>query len=137
VTGYNNLNTVGIDAGVQYLLHPGLLMGFSLINLNQPVLAGYREEIPLITRWGISYHPTKRITAFASISKDSWFPLSLRMGFQLLVNPFLSLYSGLNTDPSVPSLGLQLRRNRISVNYAFQYHFDLGGSHMWGLTFGK
>ncbi len=132
VQNYFSSNSLGVDAGIQYVLHPNILMGFSLLNLNQP--AGKPEEIPLKTNWGMSFRLGERFDTYIAIRKDSWYPASVRVGFEIRLNSLITLHNGFNTYPAVPSLGLTLKRNMIAIHYAFQYHFDLGGTHFWGLS---
>ena len=132
VQNYLSLNSLSLDAGIQYVLHPNVLMGFSLLNLNQPV--GKPEEIPLKTNWGMSFKLGERFYSYLAIQKDSWYPASVRVGFEIRLSSLITLHNGFNTYPAVPSLGLTLNRNMIAIHYAFQYHFDLGGTHFWGLS---
>ncbi len=137
VQNYDDMNTLGVDAGLQYRLHPRILMGFSVLNLNRPALNGLEQEIPLITSWGMAIRLHDRFISYLSLQKDFRYPPSLRFGVSMQFNPYLQLHTGVNTYPSVPSLGLSFIRKWIAVQYAFQYHFDLGGTHFWGLSFSK
>lgn len=132
VQNYFSSHQFGIDAGIQYFLHPGILMGFSIQNLNQP--SRMQEENPLITRWGMAIRLGENFHTYFSFEKDSWFPASLRIGIEARVSRMLTLHSGMSSYPAVPSLGMTLRRNMVAIHYAFQYHFDLGGTHFWGIS---
>jgi len=132
VQNYLSLNSLGIDVGIQYVLHPNILVGFSLLNVNQP--AGKPEEVPLVTNWGMSFRLGERFDTYVAIQKDSWYPASIRIGFETRLSSFVTLHNGFNTYPATPSLGLSLNRNKIAIHYAFQYHFDLGGTHFWGMS---
>ena len=129
---YFSSHQLGIDAGIQYLLQSGILMGFSIQNLNQP--SQKQEENPLITHWGLAIQMGENFHTYFSIEKDSWFPASIRIGFEARVNRMLTLHSGMSSYPAVPSMGLTLSRNVVAIHYAFQYHFDLGGTHFWGIS---
>lgn len=137
IKNYENLNVLGMDAGVQYKLYPGLLMGFSLLNLNQPLVYQHKEELPLVANWGMQISLTDQFTSYLSIQKDAWFAPSLRLGFSFWVNSFLRIQSGINSYPAIPSFGFHLKRNWVAVDYSLQYHFDLGITHFWGLSFSK
>jgi hypothetical protein len=132
VKNYLSLNGLSIDTGILYMLHSKILMGFSLLNLNQP--AGKPEEIPLTTNWGMSFELGEKFDAYIAVQKDSWYPASMRVGFEARLSSLFTLQNGFNTYPAVPSLGLTLNRNKIAIHYAFQYHFDLGGTHFWGIS---
>jgi hypothetical protein len=132
IQNYLSMNSLSMDAGIQYVVHPNILMAFSLLNINQP--SGKPEEIPLKTNWGMSFRLGEKFDSYIAIQKDSWYPASIRLGFEIRLNPMITLHNGFNTYPAVPSLGLTLNRNIIAIHYAFQYHFDLGGTHFWGLS---
>lgn len=132
IQNYLYMNSLSVDAGIQYVLHPNILMGFSLLNLIQP--AANPGEIPLKTNWGMSVRLGEKFDSYVAIQKDSWYPASIRLGFEIRLNSSVTLHNGFNTYPAVPSLGLTLNRNMIAIHYAFQYHFDLGGTHFWGLS---
>jgi hypothetical protein len=135
VDGYGSMNVAGVDAGIQYQLHNGILMGFALRNVNQPGIAGQAEQLPSIIQLGMSFQLTNRVDTYLSVQKDSWYPLSVRFGVSMLINSYFQFQTGFNSSPSVPSMGMSLNRHWISVQYGFRYHFDLGGTHVWGLSF--
>jgi hypothetical protein len=137
VENFENLNTFSIDAGLQYRPHDLLLIGFSIRNLNQPALDGRKQEIPLITSWGLAFRMHERFISYISLHKDFRYAPSLRLGFTMNPAHYLQLHSGVNTYPSVPSLGMSFIKKWIAIHYAFQYHFDLGGTHFWGISFSK
>lgn len=134
---YGNIQSLGIDVGMQYKLSPQFYTGFSVQNINQPALNGNQEEIPFISSWGFSFKPDNQFSTYLAVQKDAWFPVALLIGVDFRANSVLSVQSGLNTHPSVPSAGFRLRWNQITVNYVFQYHFDLGATHFWGISFTK
>jgi hypothetical protein len=137
VENFENLNTFSIDAGLQYQPQDRLLIGFSIHNLNQPALNGRKQEIPLITSFGIAFRMHERFISYISLRKDFRYAPSLCLGFTMQLATYLQLHSGVNTYPSIPSLGMSFMKKWIAIQYAFQYHFDLGGTHFWGISFNK
>jgi len=137
VERYGNTNSLGMDAGLQYVINSKMLIGFSIHNFNQPELNGCQEEIPVITNWGISVGVDDRFHAYLAIQKDAWFPLNFMLGMNFKASSTFSVQSGFSTYPSSPTIGFYLERSKIRVNYVFQYHFDLGVTHLWGVSFHK
>jgi hypothetical protein len=137
VKNYENLNVIGIDAGVQYRVYPNVLMGFSLLNLNQPSVYKNKEELPVIANLGMQVNLTDQFTSYISFQKDAWYAPSVRLGFSFWVNSFLRIQSGINSYPAIPSFGFQLKRSWTAVDYSLRYHFDLGITHFWGISFSK
>ncbi len=128
---------LGLDLGAYVRISRYVSTGFSLLNINQPALSGYREDLPVVTTWGIALQPGGGITAYLTVEKDRWYPVNLSFGVEAPVTRYLVFQSGYQTNPTLPSLGLRLRWNWISVFYAFQYHFQLGPTHAWGLAVSK
>jgi hypothetical protein len=135
VENYGSLSVLGVDAGLQYQLQRGILMGFAVRNINHPQLTDHAEQLPIVTQWGMSFQLTDRFDTYIALSKDSWYPLSVRIGVLMRINSILLVHSGFNSNPAIPSFGLTLKHHWISVQYGLQYHFDLGGTHVWGLSF--
>ncbi len=137
VEGYGSAHTVGFDAGMQYSLSSAVFMGFSVRNINQPALNGYSEELPLVTTVGMMVKFAERLRGFVSLQKDAWFPFNVLFGIDYQASDFLSVQSGFMTEPSVPSLGLSVQKGWIALNYVFRHHFDLGSTHLWGISLTK
>ena len=135
IENYNSINTFGIDIGGQFYISRTIITGFSIHNINQPSINGYSEEIPLVTRWGMAFRATNSVTTYFTIQKDSWYPINLIFGVNFKPDSVLSVQSGFNTYPSMPTLGINLNYKWSEINYTFQYHFDLGITHLWGISF--
>ena len=134
---YPDLATLGTDIGFQWEISPVIYTGFSIKNFNHPNLNGHKEEIPIQTLWGISVKPEDQFTFHLALQKDRWFPINFLMGIEFEANRFLSIQSGFNSYPTIPSIGIQLHKSVILVTYSFQYHIELGGTHYWGISFNK
>lgn len=137
VQNYHSTNSFGIDFGVVYKINNQLTTGFSIQNFAQARLNGYLDEIPLVTSWGFVFQPGMGFSTYLSISKDAGFPASLQVGFNFKANSSLSIQSAFSSYPAVPSLGFRFSRKWVSINYLFQYHFELGATHFWGVSFRK
>lgn len=135
--GYQTINTLGIDVGMQYQVYPSLLIGFSLLNVNRPTVYQQRQELPLVVSWGMQFRVSNQFTSYLCLQKDAWFPANVRFGFNIQVNSFFEIQSGMNSYPATPSLGLCFKPKWISVHYSFEYHFDLGMTHYWGVSWSK
>lgn len=135
--GYEVLNTLGIDIGLQYQIYPSLLVGFSLMNFNRPTVYQQRQELPLVVSWGMQLRVSNQFVSYLCLQKDSWFAANVRFGFDFLVNSFFEIQSGMNSYPATPSLGLSIKPKWISVHYSCEYNFDLGMTHFWGVSWSK
>ena len=125
--------TIGLDLGAFVRISRFVSTGFSLLNVNQPAVNGHREEMPVVTTWGIAVQPGDQIVAYLTVEKDRWYPVNISLGVEAPITRYLLLQSGFQTNPTLPSLGFQFRKGWFALFYAFQYHFQLGPTHAWGL----
>ena len=124
----------GLDLGAFIHLSQSVSTGFSLLNVNQPRLNGREEELPVVTTWGLAIRPADLVAVYLTLEKDRWYPVNLSLGVEASVTRFLVLQTGYQTNPTLPSLGLQFRHRWFAFYYALQYHFQLGATHSWGLV---
>jgi len=135
VKNYGSAYSFGIDAGALYEITDHFFTGFSIRNLNQPRLNGHNEEIPVVTSLGIAGVVDDHFHLSIAIQKDGRFPPAFLMGVVFLVNQSFIIQSGFSTYPAVPSVGFQFQRKRLAVHYVLKYHFELGATHFWGVSF--
>jgi len=137
VENYENASAAGADIGIRYRITERLSIGSAIENVNQPRINGYREELPQRMRLGIEYQPAKELYFYADLEKDAFYEPILAVGiaYQLYSNLFIR--SGYNSAGPLPSVGLGLRVKGIQIDYATQYHFDLGATHFFGIHFLK
>jgi len=131
---YPAASTVGISLGIQYGLLSNLRIAGSVENINQPKLNGRAEEIPQRIRLGFQYNPLPDIDTFVTVEKDAYFDPDLLLGLALHPAASLKIYSGFSLQSSLPSGGIALQIGRLNINYALQYHFDLGTTHFIGIS---
>ncbi len=137
VQNYENLSTMGLNLGVRYRITNQLAIGSTVENLNQPRINGRREELPQRMRLGLEYQPAKELYFYADLEKDAYFDPILAVGISYRLSPYLFLRSGYNSSGPLPSLGLGLQIKGVQFEYATQYHFDLGATHIMGIHFIK
>ncbi len=135
VKNYGSANSFGVDAGALYAITDHFFTGFSIRNLNQPRLNGHSEEIPVVTSLGIAGVVDDVFHMSLAIQKDGQFPPAFLMGIIFRVNQSFIVQSGFSTYPAVPSIGFQFQRKRLAIHYALKYHFELGATHFWGISF--
>ncbi len=135
IDGYGSKQALGIDVGFVYSLSSLLTFGGVIENVNQPSMAGRKEELPQVFRLGATFHPDEDLTAFIGIEKDSWYNPSYALGIAYQLYHTLTIYSGYSSLSAQPSFGLQLRIRRADFRYAVQYHSELGTTHFWGIAF--
>lgn len=135
VEGYGSSSAVGVSIGLRYRVSEALHLAGAIENLNQPELNGYGEEIPQRIQAGLQFQPVDALRAHLKVQKDSWYSPEVLFGVEYRVFGNLQLYSGYSTLATLPSFGLSLGMFNVEVNYALQYHFDLGQTHFAGIAF--
>jgi hypothetical protein len=135
VENYLSTHTIGLDVGMQYAINSDFLLAASVQNVNNPSIQHHQNELPVVLNLGLAAYFDDKFCSNIAFRKDIWLPASLHFGVSYQANTSLLLQSGLHTDPTVPTVGFSLTRKVIAVHYALQYHFSLGATHLWGLSF--
>lgn len=135
VKNYGSAYSYGVDAGALYKITEYFYTGFSVRNLNQPRLNGHSEEIPVVTSLGFAGVVDDHFSISIAIQKDGRFAPAFLMGLVFLVNQSFAFQSGFSTYPAIPSIGFRFQRKRLAAHYALKYHFELGATHFWGISF--
>lgn len=135
IEGYGSGSAFGISFGLRYRVSDALHLAGAIENINQPELNGYAEEIPQRIQAGLQFQPVEALRAHLKVQKDSWYSPEVFFGIEYRVFGNLQLFSGYSTLATLPSFGLSLGIFNVEVNYALQYHFDLGPTHFAGIAF--
>ncbi len=133
---YGSAAAFGIDVGLRYSpWHP---LTFSMVvgNINQPALNGYQHEIPTEMNLGMVVRISNQVVFTGVVQKEERFPVNVLVGFDFRINSHFFLQSGFQSYPGVPSLGVVFQQRNVRLHYALQYHFQLGETHLWGISFG-
>ncbi len=134
-SGYDDLNTFGLDVGCVYHLSNSVRFAAVINNINQPRLAGNQEELPQRIQLAVEYQGADNIQLHGVLRKDSYFPLELAFGIEYQIFRSLNLQSGFNSIGSMPSAGVQFTAKNLEFGYGMQHHFELGSTHVIGVGF--
>ncbi len=135
ISRYGSAFTVGIDAGASVQLSDDIRWGFSLLNVNRPVIGKERDELPQVFLTGISCEVTSSAVISSALVKDVRFPASVRTGVRFSPLECVELCLGISTEPSRYFAGIGLRFSRISFDYSVATHAELGLTHTIGISF--
>ncbi|MEO0083182.1 MAG: UPF0164 family protein [candidate division WOR-3 bacterium] len=133
-TGYS----LGIDFGVLTRIYQRWRAGFFVHNINNPKMGSVKKyNLPRLLNFGIAYRPTYGITSSLDISKEVGQPTRILVGqeFQIIEN-YLTLRAGIQTEPIRFAFGLRSGVKNISVDYAMTTHPELPITHNFGITIG-
>ncbi len=127
----------GIHLGFWYQVSAIVSLGGVVTNVNEPRLSGSVEEIPYRLSAGIALHPISEGEIVVGVSKTSAEAVEYRIGVSYWASDYLSIYTGLNSIGPQPAGGVALRRGGWALHYTLQYHFVLGPTHLFSVTFSR
>jgi hypothetical protein len=135
VQGYGNAGTVGFDIGAIAALGRSIRLGAVAANINAPVIGTCREKLPQMLSLAAAIDILPRFSFSAELVRDARFPLSLRCGVEYRPLNSFSLSFGAAGDPAIVGGGFSVAFSKIRLEYAAQYHQQLGVSHFVSLLF--
>jgi hypothetical protein len=135
VLNYENMSTLGIDIGIRYQISSNIWMGMAVSNINQPKLNDYSEQIPQTIQLGLQYKVLNPLLFHFSIQKDAWFTPSLSLAVEYNISDYLEISTGFSSDANIPTGGIVINISKLKIDYAIQYHFDLGPTHFIGIAY--
>ncbi|MCG8605149.1 helix-hairpin-helix domain-containing protein [bacterium] len=131
---YGATGVAGLDFGLVLPVHAQVNLGFMAKNVNRPSVGKTSEKLPQTFRLGGSMRLNPKIVMTLEIFKDVRFPEELRFGVELTPIERLALRAGTASNPNRFSAGFGITRGRVSVDYAFFTHNDLGVTHQMSLS---
>jgi hypothetical protein len=138
--GYEGLNNVTFELGVQSNINDKLAIGAYIFNPVRARLSEYTDErIPIILRFGLSYHFTEKLLGVADIEKNFDFDQDLRLGLEYLLNETFYLRTGVAVNPGLFTFGTGMQISGLRFDIAASLHQVLGANVQGGIiySFGK
>lgn len=83
---------------------------------------------------GVAVHKFKDFNFAVGVDSRSGDDLRYKIGETYRLSRSLSISAGIMTSPFVPSFGCIISWSTLGLLYAYRYHSDLGGTHIWGIT---
>ncbi len=137
VQRYGNSSLFSLDAGFIYDVFTCLRFGGSISNMNHPAVNKFGEELSPIIRFGCAYDPADNATVYLAVQKDGAFQPEVSMGMEISPVESFTFFSGVLLNDVKPAAGILVKIKRVQMNYALQHHFELGATHVAGLSFVK
>jgi hypothetical protein len=129
IKNYGSAMCWGFDLAAMKDINEKVTMAFVVSNLNEPKIGSANERIPTHFGFGVAYHPAHSMDLNLDIVKDDQFDFDYRFGVQYNTNQWLSILCGFRDLVNSVSAGLKISNSNYSLNYAFQYHPQLGGTN--------
>jgi competence ComEA-like helix-hairpin-helix protein len=132
---YGTAATVGLTAGIRAEITGNLSTGFVVSNLNRPSVGQGKNTLPQMIRAGLLYRPHPLIKIAAEIEKDVLFEPEFRFGVEYFLTEYFFIRAGMNDRPTRAAGGFSVLAGNLQLDYALQWHFELGQTHYFTLTF--
>ncbi len=110
-----------------------LRLGFYLRNLNRASFGEEEDQIPVLMDIGLSYDITKEASINFAAEKELLQKFSLRFGINYNIYKFVSLRTGVSSEPSAFSAGIGINYLFFRFDYAVFTHQELGLTHQAGV----
>ena len=135
IENYGSSMCWGLDLALMKNISNELTMAFVVSNLNEPKIGSVAERIPAHFGFGLAYHPITYMDLNLDIIKDDEFDFDYRFGIQYHLNQWFSVICGFRDLVNSVSAGFKISNDNYNLNYAFQYHPQLGGSNSMSLGY--
>lgn len=132
----------GVDLGVLAILHQRTRLAFSITNINDPEF-GRENDAELAQKMtiGVAYEPYPLVTTAIEMKKtyglggEEGEKTELHAGAEFEVHKLLTLRAGVRNQPSSYSFGAGIHAYGIIVDYGYNTHAVLSGTHHIGLRY--
>ena len=132
--GFQRLNGITIDLGLQLRLTEKLVTGTYLSNITQSRI-GNDQILPVIWATGLYYQPSSKLAlSFEAVHRLAHI-LELKFGTEYFIKEKLVARTGFNTSNRQSYFGVIFNTSKVELDYAISLHLQLGVIHQAGLTF--
>lgn len=133
--GFGSGNAFIFSMGGVAALGPKFFLGAHFSNLNRAKFdQNSPQRLPTAIQLGFSYLPTESVKVFAEVEKDIELSPFLKAGIEYQLQKWLTLRTGVSTNPARLSFGMGLRKERFGFDYAYGQNTSLGRTHHLSLV---
>lgn len=128
--------SVALEVGGIVHVNDELVFGLNIYNFNQAKLATYNDErFSTVLKAGVTYHPYEKLYATIETEKDTEYKHNVKAGVEYYVIDKLAIRTGFTTLNRLSTFGLGLKLTKFQVDYAINYHSQLGISNNLSLNY--
>lgn len=133
---YESLDQVATEVSFMFNANANLWFYGRLSNPTEPRICPgtvlHRE-----LRLGAVFAGAGNVNLGTEVATRSGVDTRFKIGEKLKLTPSFSINAGIITAPFVASLGFDVSYNQFHLAYAYRYHPDLEGTHVWGISLRK
>lgn len=116
-------------------LGPKFFLGANFSNLNMAKVSQNSEQrLATSVQMGISYLPSESLRILAEVEKDIELNPVFKAGIEYQLQEWITLRTGISSNPARLSFGLGLRKERFGFDYAYGQNTSLGRTHHLSLV---
>jgi len=136
ISGFGEQPSFGLNLGAIAVLHQRTRIGFAVNNINNPKVGeDNRHDLPQKMSIGIAYEPYENITTIFELRKSVDDDTEIHSGAEVKVMDILTLRFGVRNNPASYSGGVGFTIYDIKLDYGFNTHSTLNGTHHIGLGY--
>ena len=135
IDDFGSSSKFGVDLGLHGGLSERLDVSLTGRNLNQPSFGVHEESIVSVWTSGFVFKVMPGLLLACDLEGIGLQSPRFKSGMELAFSPGFTLRGGLQNGPARFSGGFRARRGFISLDYAYQHHPLLPGSHHLALSF--
>jgi hypothetical protein len=134
---FGSETALGVNFGALVVLHHRTFFGFSVTNINNPKMGeNNRHELPQRMAMGLTYIPYPAVKTSIELKKPFGQTTQIHSGAEVDVHEYLTLRLGVRNNPASFSGGVAISVSNIIVDYAYNSHTVLNGTHHFGIGYG-
>ena len=133
---YHSANALTFGCGVMLIPTPDWMAYASIRNPAEPEIIG-GTKLHRELNAGIAVTRFENVGFAVEIKSKSGDDLRYGIGEIYRLSPALSVSAGIMTSPFVPSFGCRFTWKQFGLLYAYRYHPELGGTHIWGIALSR
>ncbi len=134
IDGFGSASKFAFDLGFQSGLTERLDVSLSGRNLNRPAFGAQKEPLPSVWTSGFAFKVMPGLLLACDLEGLGSSP-KFKTGLELELSPTFAVRGGLANGPTRFSGGFRASHGRLSLDYAYQHHAFLAGSHHMGISF--
>jgi hypothetical protein len=134
--GYGSLSSISSGFGLTTELSDQLLAYAAIDNPFEPEIAA-GTNIRRQFRTGVVLEDFDNVNLAMGVSLRSGNHVRYHLGEIYRLSDAFTISGGIMTAPFVPSLGCSFLFKMFALSYAYRYHTDLGGTHVWGISLSR
>lgn len=133
---YGSKHTFTAELGIMAKIKDKVAIGAHVYNITRTKMADYQNErIPTIISLGVTYFVSDKINLTLEAEKDIDQKMAFRFGMDYQIHKMVALRIGTSSGPWLATMGLGFNFKGLQIDLASSWHFQLGYSPQFSLTY--